>query len=400
MDPSEKHQAPRLESTGQSDLKHAQFSIFHPHTIASIGVNGLLGTLRIPGFQIPDVGDGTGVHRKVNDEVHRILAWSARFKPLSGFRCFMMNGAMLVTHALGKREAQEIPAYRRPPVFLGEDGSPREVQTTICFLGSGLDQYRKPASAAQEYSALCKGLGCESSSVMYEYQSDWRSNTLTPAWFQRLYDAYRLNLDLNYFSKEAENFVKHILLSRVSQDGHKIDVEKAVTNMRFNFVGQSFGGTFCRMISNSLRNEMCALGYEPAEIQRVFDNVLVVNVSGASRAVAATKVPMFKEVYVEHVHDFICWQTDRSNVHPYFAKTNPTQRWIPVSERTFFLWSDFTWGEGQDQVARPQHDSYGFHTVQAMTKSPEMTKVATVLANANRCKNLLAPLKDLLELDS
>jgi hypothetical protein len=263
-------------------------------------------------------------------------------------------------------------------------------------MGSGLDQYRKPESAAEECAALRRSLGCDSA-AMYVYQSDWTSNTLTPAWFQRLYDAYRLNIDLSYYSQEAENFVKQALLSRISRENQKIDVGEAVDNMRLNLVGQSFGGTFCRMISNSLKKEMRDLGYADNEIQEVFDNVLAINISGASRAVSSQGEPMFKEIYIEHIYDFICWQTDRSNVHPYFNEKNSAHQWITVSDRMVFLWSDFTWGQAAGQVPRPRHDSYGFHTVGAMTSSLDMQMITAVFDRARKCEGRLPPLVQLIQ---
>jgi hypothetical protein len=133
------------------------------------------------------------------------------------------------------------------------------------------------------------------------------------------------------------------------------------------------------MVQTDFADKMRIIGYDEKEIQEIFDNVLVVNISGACRPrIGDENTPQFKEISVMHVYDFIGFQTDLTDIHPYSnlrARKDRATRlsekgqgipshprcneWTAINSRSAFWWDDFK---------RPKQISTAVKTPEGATK--------------------------------
>ena len=389
------------------------------NTISAIA-NSVFGTWHLPaGLELPDV-DSAQWTRKL----HKILTKSANRKVLASTR-IGLAGLFKFFATVKNRAGDDLSTEKTSGVqFYSDKGKViKRPSKSIFFPGSGIDRIRNFDTGIRDLQSYMRallgqkspkledgpiadevrGLGLEETHT-YLYQTQSASN-LSSAWFQRLQDAYRLNISPSYVSAEAREFVTEFFLPRISEDSEgegriKIDPEQAADNMRYTLAGQSYGGTFLQMVVNALYENMRDLGYDNDQIQIVFDNILIFNISGAAFASNLLERPSPKTLFVEHKLDFVGFQTDRHDVHPYFNEghQNSTNQGIRLSDRRQFYWLNFKWRDDRtpDGVIKPQEDVYGYHDLRGVLSDlppPVLAAMRSSLGNTTR----LPELKDLLD---
>jgi hypothetical protein len=372
----------------------------------SILANSVFGTWHLPmGLTLPDVdsADWTlNLHRFLTNQgdVRTLALGRAGLATVFGHVAKL--GSIVLNHNVSK-------LYEGRGVIVDRDGNTLLSPTKSIFCpGSGIDTIRNRYVGLRDLSLVSEvfgdgGTGLDTNRFCtYLYETSSKHEKLSPEWFKRLHDAYRLNRQPDYISDEARQFVSNYFIpniTKVDSDSNLVRLPTYVAkrNMRFTLVGQSYGGTFIQMLINSLYEEMRKLKYEDKEIQDIFDNILVINISGATFAHDKLNRPRPKTIFMEHIYDFVGFQTDRHDVHPFYHPQNQSPSGVKVSDNVHFYWLNFAWktASSSSGVSKPQDDPYGYHDVRA-TLQAVPSPVIRALQTSRMTYQSLSPLAQLL----
>lgn len=348
--------------------------------LPAAAANALMGTwhLPLPGFSMPDVESNF-----LTRGLHDFLLRQASNRPLASFRALSMAACSRLHAAVsgnkfvaggffnGIGDAIDMKAVTNRPVL---------------FPGLGIDVIRNHAVGLRDLdvytSAMPNHSGSQANPVVYLYDS------YPGAWFDRLRHAYFLNIEPAFASGEAQRFAENHFLSKVFAevsakrssesnllicDGRK-NPDEIAENLHFLWAGQSYGGTFAYMAVNALQKYMSVGGYKPAEIQSSLKNCMIVSISGALPLVDKTNRPSVQIAAVEHVNDFVGFQSSRIGIHPKLGTRTESDGMVRISDQRVVFWQDFSWKTaGNPQgVAEPSVDSYGYHDIRAvLPNTPE-----------------------------
>ncbi|GEM_PF-6377390 len=193
--------------------------------------NGALGTWHLPfGLDLPDVQSS-----KTLEKYHQFLLEHGHSKSVALMRMGIVEifkDACLITEnkRLDTNISNDINFYDHNGRMTGECGP-----KNIFFPGSGIDRIRNFDGGIKDLNFYRKALlkrnilhdnapnpedfkNAKIEDVQtYLYQTNSESKT-SSSWFKRLQDAYRLNIDPYYYSKEAEQFVEKIFMPYVSHN--------------------------------------------------------------------------------------------------------------------------------------------------------------------------------------
>ncbi len=395
-----------------------------PKTALAIATNSVCGTWHLPmGLDLPDVNSA-----RWTKILHRALTNFADSKSLAWTRIRLMD----VFENIASLREEKSTYSNSQTVFFDDMGRGiPDIPRSLYFGGSGNDEIRNRPFCFTEFQCYLRSL-CDIVSPdlengplseklrssldqasspegtgVYLYKASGKNN-FSSAWFHRLQDAYRLNIQPDYASKEAKDFVKTHFLPLVSQKIEsqtlsRLDTDIAKSNMRFTLAGQSYGGTFCQMLINGLYDEMKNLSYDDNEIQTVFDNIFILNISGAAFAIPKLDRPSPKTVFIEHVFDFVGFQTNRKDIHPYYSssinKNIKNGDGIRISQNRAFFWTQFSWKDADhpDGVIKPKRSVYGYHDLRGVLSAlPDSIRQAAKISL--RTKDDLPDLDNLLML--
>lgn len=376
--------------------------------------NAVCGTWSLPkGLDLPDA--------KSNDEMlrfHQRQLEKGNSRAMALLRVGLMEAFKQVSRVSELKA--DIPENVKTGIYL-YDEKDRELNhakvNSFFFAGSGTDRIRNRDVGLRDLGLYNQTF--DHQSAIYHYQTQTDHKTASRSWFNRLQDAYKLNIKHDFYSREAEEFVNEVFLPRISKskmqkrehifskenvaDPQKINVDTAAKNMRITLAGQSYGGTFSQMLINCLNDKMDELGYSKEETQKVFDNILIFSISGALPALQQDGHPSPKIISVEHEYDFVGFQMSRYGVHPRLNQdetlradaNNPNV--LDISERRRFYWLNFDWQSESNPggVPEPKDNSYSYHDTRAVLPSLPQQLRTTVKA-ALETRGNLADLQTML----
>ncbi len=309
------------------------------------------------------------------DKYHHFLLKNGHSKLLSQFRRQVATTAKKIfakantTHPAPPESSTGLLFYD------SEGGKHTSLQSNVLFFaGSGVDRERNTKTGIRDLKYINNAFGIKAHLYV---QPTHTTSSNSEAWMARLEDASEINYSPHYYSPEAADFVNQAFMPKIDAC-EKDNIEKIAESMRFTLIGQSYGPTSIQMSISCLDKKMQARGYTDAQIQQVFDNILVVSLSGAIPILGRDR-PSPKIIGMEHVLDYVGWLSNRHGIHPDLnqdesLREDPDNPLIlNVSDHLKFFWTDFHWKdekhpEGID-FPTPDHIGYdyGYHDIHSMT---------------------------------
>ena len=285
-----------------------------------------------------------------------------------------------------------------------------EKHPVICFSGDGgiRDSYHLRETIKQTAKLLPEGalspqeLAARIIAYGYNGTEDGADQTRRDA------DVAALNANPHYCSREAKVFTEKFLLPKVFQevkqhsDGSllrnasgdvlvagKLPPDALASNLRMTLVGDSYGGSFIRQVTNALGKYMLENGYAPQEAHHGIRNIYVHSTCGASPfrrdkpCPTAIDIIDRKDVATLSEMDTAGYFPDKSQSRA--KRVDPDNPMVlKIADNQRLYWIDATEHQGASQ------GNYRFHRVYAGQNLPQD------VLNALHCAALsTAPLPDL-----